>query len=315
MDIAITGGAGFIGSNVAKRLLEQGHNVHLYDARLPDNAFKQQIWDAANSRNLIDLSTTQPDFCCMDRVINLAANMGGVGFFHNHDFWPYLDNSRITFNVFEAIIKAEVPKSFTASSACIYPIQMQQVEGLPPKLAEWMIGMGKSDQMYGHEKLMMAYLSTRADANIRAGVLHTVYGIGQEHQGERMKFPTAAATKVLHAAKHGGPVEIWGNGRQMRSYLYVDDAVTKILNVLESDEVTEPINIGYEGAVSCLEIVNLLCDLEGIRPEYVYTHHKPSGVLARDCDNSGYNSIFGKDDNHTPKQGFEKLLMWLKSLQ
>ena len=311
MDVAITGAGGFIGSNLAKHLLEEGHKVHCFNRQQPTDIYRATIMDDCTSVTIINLETDVPDFTNMDRVYHFAADMGGVGFFHKHDYSPYIINSKITFNVLEAIQRAEVPRSFVASSACIYPTELQRTEGAPVKFCETQIETGTPDQMYGREKLMLLRLAERHPNDVRTGILHTIYGIGQEAQGQRMKFPTAAATKALKA-RQTGKVEMWGNGQQMRSYLYIDDAIRKITTVMEADIYEGAVNIGYEGAVTCnyiqqvcLDIVNYLdADIE-------YNLQEPSGVLARDCDNSKFSSLYGFQKDMGYSKGFSKLLNWL----
>jgi nucleoside-diphosphate-sugar epimerase len=261
VDIAITGAAGFIGSNMAKYLIEEGHRVHAIDHAEPTDPFRLGVWNECHNKSVIDLTTTEPVFATADMVIHLAANMGGVGFFHKHDYQPYIDNSRITFNVLSAIARWEIPTSFVASSACIYPTHLQMDERRPAVLHEDLIEFGWPDQMYGREKLMLLRLAERHEQDVRVGILHTVYGVGQECEGERMKFPTAAATKAIKA-RETGFVSMWGNGEQMRSYLYVDDAVNKIWAIMNED-YDGPVNVGYQGAVSCNDIQRLCLRIAG----------------------------------------------------
>lgn len=312
MDYAVTGASGFIGSHVCRRLIEQGHRVIAFGNTLPKRGTERRdVWDACYRTNVIDLTSTDPNFNGVDRVIHLAANMGGVGFFTANDYWPYIINSRITFRVFGAIGFWKVPRSFAAASACAYPTQPQMQEGAAPRLAEWMLERGTPDQMYGREKLMMTRLAERHPQEIRVGILHTVYGEGQEHVGERVKFPMAAAMKAIQA-RETGKVEMWGNGQQLRSYLHVDDAVRKILTLLEYPEYHGPTNIGFEGAVSCLEIQQLCNRLAGVPDaEIVSDDSKPSGVLARDCNNDKWRTLYGNEILIDYDEGFRRIVDWL----
>ena len=311
MEIAITGAGGFIGSHMARFLMEQGHNVHTFDRRETTDIFRANIVDACATRTIIDLETEVPDFSDMDRVYHFAANMGGVGFFHKHDYTPYITNSRISFNMLEAIQKYEVPRSFVASSACVYPTEWQRTEGIALKFKETDIETGYPDQMYGREKLMLLRLAERHPQEVRCGILHTIYGIGQEAEGQRMKFPTAAAMKAINA-RTSRKIEMWGNGQQLRSYLYIDDAIRKITTMMESDLYEGAVNIGYEGAVSCIEIQELCTDLLNVLDyDIVFNMAEPSGVLGRDCDNSKFNSLYGYQKDLGYSDGFRKLLNWL----
>lgn len=315
MDYAVTGATGFIGSHVCKRLLEQGHRVTAFGTQAPPKGtWRREIWDSCTRRDIIDLTASDPNFNGMDRVIHLAADMGGVGFFTANDYWPYIKNSRMTFRVLGAIGFWEVPRSFVAASACAYPTQMQMHEGAPPRLAEWMLERGTPDQMYGREKLMLTRLAERHPQDVRVGLLHTIYGIGQEHQGERVKFPMAAAVKAIHA-RETGRVEMWGNGQQMRSYLYVDDAVRKILTMLNNHEYQGATNIGFDGAVSCLQIQQLCNRLAGVPDAEIVTNTaKPSGVLARDCSNDKWRTLYGNEIPIGYNEGFRRIVDWLDSI-
>lgn len=311
MDIAITGAGGFIGSNLVGYLVAQGHRVHAYDKRLPDDPYRIERHMMCASQTIIDLTTEIPDFSGMDRVYHFAADMGGVGFFHKHDYTPYITNSLITFNVLEGIRIADVPRSFVASSACVYPTELQRREGFAHKFAEVLVEKGMPDQMYGREKLMLLRLAERHPNEIRCGILHTIYGEGQESQGQRMKFPTAAATKAITARKTG-KVTMWGNGLQLRSYLYIDDAVRKINTIMESDKYEGAVNVGYEGATTCLDIQRICLKAAGVT-DYMMTYDRaePSGVLGRDCDNSKFRSLYGATTDVDYHQGFGNLVAWL----
>jgi len=312
VDVVITGAGGFIGSNMAKFLLEEGHRVHAIDHAEPTDPFRVGIWNACQNKSVVDLTTTEPVIPNADMVIHLAANMGGVGFFHKHDYQPYIDNSRITFNVLSAISRWEVPTSFVASSACVYPTHLQMDERHPALLHEDLIEFGWPDQMYGREKLMLLRLAERHEQDVRVGILHTVYGVGQECEGERMKFPTAAATKALKA-RDTGFVKMWGNGEQKRSYLYIDDAVNKIWSIL-NDDYDGPVNVGYQGAISCNEVQRLCLQLAGVpEAKIYYDESEPSGVLGRDCDNTKFNDLYGDLALVNYAEGFERLINWLET--
>lgn len=311
MDVAITGAGGFIGSNLAKHLLDCGDNVHTFDRRSPTDPYRLAIHERCTTRTFIDLENETPDFTGFDRVYHFAADMGGVGFFHKHDYTPYITNSKITFRVLDAIQRAEVPRSFVASSACIYPTEKQRVEGQAHKFAETEIETGFPDQMYGREKLMLLRLAERHPQEVRVGILHTIYGEGQEAEGQRMKFPTAAATKAL-AARRTGTLEMWGNGQQLRSYLYIDDAIRKITTMMEADQYEGPVNIGYEGAITCLDVQRLCLKAAGVDTFVIsYNTAEPSGVLARDCDNTKFNALYGAKPDLEYSVGFRKLVEWL----
>lgn len=317
VDAVVLGGTGFIGSRLTGHLADLGYEVRCVDFRELDSTRSDDVNKAAE---LIWADLRDPEEC-RDAiagarwVFHLAADMGGVGYFHNHDFWPYINNARITMNVLEACDALETERLFYSSSACAYPTDWQTIEGRIPKLGESMLESGYPDQMYGREKLMGLRLCERAPFPARVGIFHTIYGPGQEHEGERMKFPAAVATKTLRAAKTGGPIEIWGNGEQARSYLYIDDALERIMAVMSSEVYEGPVNIGAQGAVTCNEVALVCADLAGITdPELSHTDGGPTGVISRDCDNAKFNNTYGEPEQTTIRDGFAGFMTWLDAV-
>jgi nucleoside-diphosphate-sugar epimerase len=297
---------------MVRYLAEQGHQVLAVDRKPPHDATRKAAWDKAHDHQVICLETTKPDLTGMDVVYHFAADMGGVGYFHTHDFWPYIVNSRIDLNVLQAMTEAEVGRGFVAASACIYPTEIQMEPGNAPRLREEQAETGQPDQMYGRGKLMLLRLAERAPVDVRVGILHTVYGVGQESHGERMKFPTAIATKAIHA-RETGRLEVWGDGQQLRSFLWIDDAVAKIAALTMDDRNIGPTNIGYQGAVSVAEIAALCCELVGADPVITYTTDKPTGVVSRDCDNAKFWEHYGNMEPTDYREGFTRLIEWLES--
>jgi nucleoside-diphosphate-sugar epimerase len=126
-----------------------------------------------------------------------------------------------------------------------------------------------------------------------------------------MKFPAAVATKAL-TARHTGRLELWGDGRQLRSYLYVDDAIDRIVRVMESDRYEGPVNIGATGAISCLDVARICLRHVGAEDAVIETNEsEPSGVLARDCDNTKFASVYGQMTDRTYPHGFGQFIDWL----
>lgn len=307
----VLGGAGFIGSNLASRLEQDGYTVRRVDIRLDRYAH--------DLRNYVECVRAIGH---ADVVFHLAADMGGVGYFHRQDYYPFLNNMQITLNVLRAVEDLGVGRLFYASSACAYPTGWQSIRAtrahlLTESALECADGgcdgdeFGPPDQMYGREKLMGLRLCERAPFDARVGILHTVYGPGQEREGERMKFPAAVATKALRSRDTGCPLELWGDGTQQRSYLYVDDAVEKILRVTFDDRYDGPVNIGSQGAVSCRQVAELCLELVGADVPIVTNPTEPSGVLARDCDNSEWVRRYGQDYDRPLAEGFGQFLAWL----
>ena len=297
MKILVTGAEGFIGSHMASFLTRKGHGVL---------AIPKAI-------DLRDYSYLSSFFQGIDQVYHFAANMGGVGFFSENNYQPFIDNILMDVNVFRACQDAGVKRLFYPSSACAYPVNIQQVEQSAPALKETQLIPANADRMYGWEKLVMTLLAKESPLDIRVGILNTVFGEGQTWVGERVKFPPAITYKVLHAKKNGGPISIWGNGNQTRTLLYIDDAIEKIYEIMNTEGYWGEVNVASDEVVTVKQCADWLCEIAGITPSYKFELDKPSGVLARGIDNSKFNEHYSYRSKYTTREGFEKLYNWMEA--
>lgn len=304
--VVILGGGGFIGANLARRYVEMGRDVTVVDQHFPEwrrTPGARPLW-----RDLRNLDEAASVMWPGALVFHLAADMGGVGYFHSDADWPAsLNNARITLNVAQAAGEAGVGRLVYASSACACATERRGA------LAEQDLHWGTPDARYGQEKRNGAHLFASAPYDARVAILHTVYGPLQEHEGVRMKFPAAVATKAL-AARETGRLEVWGDGTQTRSYLYVDDAVDRLVALAEADENPGPIMVGAEGSVSCDEIARLCLELAGVPDAEVVHVDGPVGVAARDCDLSRWREVFGEPSQRSYREGFAEFMAWLDGL-
>ncbi|OLL23975.1 GDP-mannose 3,5-epimerase 1 [Neolecta irregularis DAH-3] len=288
--VLITGGNGFIGSHLAKRLYQLGFFVRILDV-------------APKSPTLTCSEYLQGDLCNLDVarqavksitwVFHLAANMGGMGTIHSHnDIHIYQENSTMTMNILISSISTKVRKFFFASSACVYPENLQEV-GMSIKLNEdevWKHPPAPQD-LYGTEKLVSEIImrQLKSSTQIFTARFHNVYGPGGTWLGGREKAPAALCRKAI-ASKLSGELdmEIWGDGRQTRSFLYIDDCIDAVLLLVNSD-LTDPVNIGSEEVIEIRELAILAWESCGIsRKDIIFSYDlsKPRGVASRNSDGS-----------------------------
>jgi GDP-D-mannose 3',5'-epimerase len=318
--IVVTGAGGFIGSNMLKFLKEKGHYIRAVDKSFkPERAKMYKYADEVVGLDLRDMKSCLLALNEMDYVIHFAANMGGVGFFSKHDYHPYMDNMTMDMNILQACELLKIERLYYSSSACIYPVNMQMREGDAPKLEENQLNYSAdADQMYGWEKLMMTKLCERSPLDARVGIHHTIFGEYQEIEGERVKAPTAIATKAIRAKSALQEAKqpyfpIWGNGKQIRTFMYIEDCLEKVYEVLMAKEYHGAVNIGTEEEVSVTDVAKICCEILDINVDFTYESHKPSGVLARGCSNKKYDMYYKYRNKFTTQQGFERLIKWLQN--
>lgn len=302
--ITVLGGGGFIGSNLVKRLVDGGRDdVLVIDVHVPD--FRRSALQGATVCE-IDARRVGLD----GTVFHLAADMGGVGWFHGPaDLGAALTNGDITNHVLT--LAPEAQRIFYASSACAYPTELMRPGG--PALVEDQVGMGTPDALYGAEKLQGLRLCSKIP-HARVGLLDTVYGPLQEHEGRRMKFPAAVATKAIRSARTGEPLELWGDGSQLRTYCYIDDAIDQILAVTASPDYWGPVNVGASKQISCRSVAMTCLDILGADVPVVTNPAEPTGVTARHCSREKYEAHYGPSPDRSYREGFELFIDWLQGV-
>jgi len=309
--VLVAGGGGFIGSHLASYLKDKGYFVRVVDIHFPQ--IRKEWWSKADEvvnldmRDYVNVIKVTRD---IDWVCWLCSDMGGVGYFSTHDYYPYLNNMTMDMNILKACEFNGVKRLFYSSSACIYPTHLQQDPSKPLMLKEDMIFPANSDLMYGWEKLMMTMLCERSPLDARVGIFHTIYGEGQEWDGERAKFPPSITRKVLEADK---VVKLWGDGQQIRTYLFIDDAVEKIYRILTMP-YSGPVNVGADEITSVRDTAKLLCEIAGKECTFEFENDKPSGVLGRGVDNSEFIRRYGYHNQYSLRDGFTRMYNWLKGI-
>jgi GDP-D-mannose 3',5'-epimerase len=313
--IIVTGAGGFIASHLSKRLKAEGHFVRGVDWK--ENEYMEPSEFCDEFKNL-DLRW--PDKCKealedgpWDWCFNLAADMGGMGFIQSNHSRILFNSTMISFNVAEAARVAGVKRFWYASSACIYPEFKQLKEDL-----EGASGLKEDDawpaqpqDAYGLEKLMTEELLMHYEEDFgmvcRIGRFHNIYGPCGTWKGGREKAPAAFCRKAITSTDS---FEMWGNGKQTRSFCYIDDAVEGILRLMASD-YKKPLNVGSDEMVSMNQMADLVKGFAG-KAELPTKHIPgPEGVRGRNSDNTLIKQVLGWAPQTTLKEGLGMTYKWI----
>jgi GDP-D-mannose 3', 5'-epimerase len=303
--ILVTGAGGFIGGYVAQCLREEGEHVVAVDIKRHDYFYtdKVQIADLRNADLCMQVCNR------IDEVYHFAADMGGVGYIGTNKGREALNNIRIDANMLNAALVQGVKKFFYASSACVYPIQLQAGGGSLP-LAECDAIPANPDGGYGWEKLFMEQMLDYHYPKIEPKVVrfHNVFGPNGTYDGGKEKSMAALCRKVA-LADNKGEIEIWGDGNQVRNYIYIDDAVNAICTRMSSPYIG-PVNISQSESISINELVTMLEIISGKRLKRIYRPDAPVGVSVRRCDNTVAAAI-GITTNVKLYDGVRKTYEWI----
>jgi nucleoside-diphosphate-sugar epimerase len=288
--ILVTGAGGFIGHHLVNYLKERGYWVRGVDIKEPEYSSS-----FANEFEILDLRRW--DACLqatrgIDEVYNLAADMGGIGYITEFLADIARNNSLINTHMLEAARTNEISKFFYSSSACIYPAYLQDSADVTP-LKESDAYPADPEEGYGWEKLYMEkmcqYYTHDYGLETRVARFHNVYGTLGTYDGGREKAPAAICRKIA-LAEDGDEIEIWGDGNQTRSFMYVDDCVEGIYRITESD-VSDPLNLGMDVMVTVDELVDTVSEIAGKSLVKKHDISKPQGVRGRNSDNSKLQNV------------------------
>lgn len=312
--ILVTGAGGFIGGHLVADLRRQGvADIRAVDKK-PLDQWYQRFDDVENfQRDLQVLDACEHAVEGCDVVYNLAADMGGMGFIELNKALCML-SVLINTHMLVAARAAGVQRFFFSSSACVYNADKQRDPNVTA-LKEEDAYPGLPEDGYGWEKLFSERMCRhfREDFGVQTRVAryHNVYGPHGTYDGGREKAPAAICRKVIDARLGGKhEIEIWGDGHQTRSFMFIDDCLHGTQMILNSDFV-EPINLGSNELVSINQLVDIVEDIAGIKLERRYNLGAPKGVNGRNSDNTLIKKVFGWEPSTRLRDGMEKTYAWI----
>lgn len=312
--VSVAGGGGFIGGHLVEKLLESGKcHVRCIDVKPMDEWY--QVF--AEAENIVaDLKEKESCYqaCKGSRyVYNLAADMGGMGFIENNKALCML-SVLINTHLLMAAKDEGVERFFYASSACVYNADKQKSADVIP-LKEEDAYPAMAEDGYGWEKLfserMCRHFSEDFGLVTRVARFHNVYGPHGTWDGGREKAPAAICRKVI-SSKHNGDlnIEIWGDGKQTRSFMYIDDCIKGIESILHSD-IEEPINLGSSELVTINQLVDIVEDIAEVKLNRNYKLDAPRGVNGRNSDNTLIQKYLGWEPSIPLREGMAKTYSWI----
>lgn len=312
--IVVAGGGGFIGGNLVADLRRQGYtNVRSVDIK-PTSEWYQVFDDVENVQaDLKDLANCHSACDGAWKVFQLAADMGGMGFIETHKAECML-SVLINTHMLMAARDAGVERFFYSSSACVYNADKQVSEDVVP-LKEEDAYPAMPEDGYGWEKLfserMCRHFREDFGLNTRMVRYHNVYGPEGTWEGGREKAPAAICRKVIEAKLSGDhTIEIWGDGKQTRSFMYIDDCLKGTQMMTDSD-IVEPLNLGSDELTTINGLVGIVEDIAGITLKRNYNLDAPKGVNGRNSDNTRILADLGWAPSITLRDGMERTYKWI----
>ena len=312
----VCGAGGFIGHHLVTRLKKDGYWVRGVDLVYPE--FEETKADDFVQGDLRNVSVCKDalfvDGTPVDEIYQLAADMGGAGYIFtgDHDANVMHNSATINLNIVDEAHKAGVKRVFYSSSACMYP-EYNQMDPDNPKCSEDSAYPAAPDSEYGWEKLFSERLHLAYHRNygmeVRIARFHNIYGPLGKWEGGREKAPAAMCRKVA-MAKDGESIEVWGDGEQTRSFLYIDACVEGIIRLTQSDCV-EPVNIGSDEMVTINQLVDTAAKVAG---KTIHKNHidGPLGVRGRNSDNALIHEKLGWSPVYGLEEGIRHTYQWIK---
>lgn len=312
--ILVTGAGGFIGSHVASKLYKMGNFVRTADIKW-DEYFEEPYYSEKVTLDLRDFNNCKEATRGIDWVFNLAADMGGIGFITDVAAQIMHNSSLINLSMLQAASENKVKRYFFSSSACVYPEHLQmdsEIRGLKEEDAF----PAAPDTYYGWEKLYTEKLCEAYARDyglvIRMSRYHNIYGPRGTYDGGREKAPAALCRKIAKAP-NPGEIEVWGDGKQTRSYCYIDDCVEGTLKLMESN-YDKPLNIGSDRLISVDDLIDIIAGAAGKKITKKYNLSAPQGVRGRNADLTLTTKILNWKPKIDLEEGLAKTYEWIEGI-
>ena len=324
MNAIVFGAGGFIGSHMVKRLKEEGYWVLGVDLKYPE--FSKTKADDFFIMDLTCIKNMKDAIChkeSIDEIYQFAADMGGAGYIFtgNNDADIMQNSASINLNLLKT--KTELNKKnnsnntkiFYSSSACIYPSYNQE-DASSPDCRESSAYPAAPDSEYGWEKLFSERLFMSYNRNYKIPIAiaryHNIYGPEGTWNGGKEKAPAAICRKIASLPKEGGEIEVWGDGNQTRSFLYIDECIEATRKLMKSD-YKNPINIGSEEMVTINKLVEITTSISKKEIKTKHISNAPLGVRGRNSNNDLIRKTLGWDYSINLKEGIEKTYEWINN--
>jgi GDP-D-mannose 3', 5'-epimerase len=308
----VAGAGGFIGHHLVSYLIAKGYWVRGVDIKEPE-------FDPTDADEFELLDLRRYDNCLVatrniDEVYHLAADMGGIGYITAFHADIARNDTMINVHMLEAARINDVGRFIFSSSACVYPQYLQKEADVAP-LKEDDAWPADPEEGYGLEKLFMEKMCEyyRQDHGMETRIMrfHNVYGPSGTYDGGKEKAPAAVSRKIALSAD-GDDLEIWGDGEQTRSFMYIDDCLEGIYRIMQSD-CPDPLNLGTDELVTINELVDVVSTIAGKSLVKKHDTSKPQGVRGRNSDNDKLRSVLGWEPKTPLKVGMEPTYRWIVS--
>ncbi len=325
MEICVTGGAGMIGSALVKKLIEKKYKVividNLWRGKLENLMHGgEYIIDIKNNFHKLDIgdpnniNTIKKVISKCYAVIHLADIVAGIGYVFNNQYQIFRQNVLINMNLFHATCSVNIPNIIYLGTACSFPLELQT--SLNSKLKESDLFPANPESAYGWSKLIgqleLKYMHESKNMNITTLMLHNVYGINCEYEGERTQVIPSLINRILNT-KDGDTLEVWGSGNQGRAFVYVEDVIDAIVKTLETNNLPECIQIGPDYCTSITELVSELIKISEKKIRIHFDVTKPEGDKGRYADYSLAKKLLNWEPRKPLINGLHETYNWIKT--